>query len=102
MRSVFPDTRPDALQIGTFFRLFRPFADKRPTPVAQRASSSSGVQPESSTASCAATSASAMKRSIFRWSLAGIHSFRSSRPSAFVPCGICPAILAGRSATSKD
>lgn len=40
MRSVFPDTRPDALQIGTFFRLFRPFADKRPTPVAQRARAS--------------------------------------------------------------
>lgn len=40
MRSVFPDTRPDALQIGTFFQLFRPFADKRPTPVAQRARAS--------------------------------------------------------------
>lgn len=40
MRSVFPDTRPDALQIGTFFRLFRPFADERPTLVAQHARAS--------------------------------------------------------------
>lgn len=40
MRSVDPDTRPDALQKGTFFRLFRPFADERSTPVAQRARAS--------------------------------------------------------------
>ena len=46
---------------------------------------SSGIQPESSTASVAATSARWMKRSIFFWSLTGIHSARSSPPSARVP-----------------
>ena len=72
------------------------------TPVAQRSGSSSGRQPEEATASSAATSASWMKRSIFRWSLGGIHSARSSPPSAFVPGGAWPAILAGSSLTSKD
>ena len=43
-----------------------------------------------------------MKRSIFFWSLTGIHSARSRPPSARVPCGTWPAILAGRSLVSKD
>ena len=72
------------------------------TPVAQASASVTAFQPESATASSAATRASWMKRSIFRWSLCGIHSSRSSRPSAFVPEGTWPAIFAGRSFTSKD
>src|SRR3712207_2646978 len=72
------------------------------TPVASRSSSVSGFQPLSSTASCAATKASWMKRSIFFWSLTGIHSPRSRPPSARVPSGTWPAILAGRSFGSKN
>jgi hypothetical protein len=72
------------------------------TPVALQSSSASGRQPLSSTASCAATRASWMKRSIFFWSLTGIHSARSRPPSARDPCGTWPATLAGRSLVSKD
>ena len=72
------------------------------TPVRHCASSVSATQPLSSTASAAATTASWMKRSIFFWSLIGIHSFRSSLPSAFAPLGTWPATLAGRSLRSKD
>jgi hypothetical protein len=71
------------------------------TPVAQRSSSESGSQPLSSTASVAATMAYWMKRSIFFWSLIGIHSETVSLPSHFSPSGIWPATLAGRSVTSK-
>src|SRR5579875_1133871 len=71
------------------------------TPVAQRSSSSSGIQPESSTASIAATRPRWMKRSIFFWSLCGIHSSRLSRPSSREPAGTWPATLAGRSFVSK-
>src|SRR6185437_5929444 len=72
------------------------------TPVAQRSSSLSGSQPEFSTASEAATIARWMKRSIFFWSLTGIHSARSSLPSALAPWGTCPATLLGRLLVSKD
>src|SRR5512138_928945 len=72
------------------------------TPVRQRASSSCGAQPESATASSAATSASWMNRSIFFWSLMGIHSEMSRPPSALVPAGTWPAIFAGRAEVSKD
>ena len=43
-----------------------------------------------------------MKRSIFFWSLTGIHSLMSSLPSARVPSGTCPAILAVSSDVSND
>ena len=42
------------------------------------------------------------KRSIFFWSLIGIHSPMSSLPSALVPGGTWPATLQGRSLVSKD
>src|SRR5271165_1202301 len=72
------------------------------TPDAQRSSSVCGAQPASSIASVPATIARWMKRSIFFWSLTGIHSFRSSPPSARLPAGICPATLQGSSLVSKD
>jgi hypothetical protein len=72
------------------------------TPVRQRCSSSSGIQPASCTASSAATSASWMKRSIFFMSLTGIHSARSSLPSVLGPSGTWPATLEGSWLTSKD
>ena len=59
---------------------------------------SAGAQPESSTASTAATMARWMKRSIFLMSLRGIHSEPGPdrrRPSR--PTGTCPATLAGLS-----
>ncbi len=57
------------------------------TPLAQRSSSVFGSQPESSTAPTAATIAKWMNLSIFFWSLSGIHSLMSSRPSAREPAG---------------
>ena len=72
------------------------------TPVAQRSSSSVGVQPASSTASVPATIAYWMNRSIFLWSLGGIHSPTSRLPSALLPRGTVPAIRHGMSETSKD
>ena len=72
------------------------------TPEAHFSSSVSGTQPESSTASEPATRARWMKRSIFFWSLMGIHSLMSSLPSALVPTGTWPAILQARSLVSKD
>ncbi len=71
------------------------------TPVAQRSSSASGSQPESSTASLAATMPRWMNRSIFFWSFTGIHSPMSSRPSAFTPAGTWPPTLQGRSLVSN-
>src|SRR5580698_534640 len=71
------------------------------TPVAQWSSSVSGTQPESSTASDPATIARWMKRSIFFWSLIGIHSLMSRPPVALVPAGTCPATLQGESLASN-
>src|SRR5271166_1277549 len=71
------------------------------TPVAQRSSSPSGIQPESSTASVAATRPRWMKRSIFLTSFTGIHSAISRPCSAFTPDGTWPATLQGRSLVSN-
>ena len=71
------------------------------TPVRSRASSASGIQPESSTAWVAAPMAKTMKRSVRRRSRALIQSSALKRPSAVSPWGTWPAILEGRSETSK-
>jgi len=71
------------------------------TPAAHFSSSVSGTKPESASACAAAAMPRWMKRSIFLISLGGIHSAKSSPPSAASPAGTCPAIFAANSVVSK-